>query len=347
MSNISGVPRSLIMGPPKRRFLRYAVFGTTTVGKQYVYPTTPNSDQKEHRAAVGRIRVSKEVVTMANPGCEVSSQDEKGMEHSSRDESVIQYLEFNRPVSYSLAKTSLPRLCDAFLVWECGTCEGDQLVLWPLVGRVRVTIDRMNMFPTAFHDWDLGADLWWPDLFRQSTTSPYPSQVDRRWTSMLQFEEATINSRRFAAAANFLARSLSDFMINMDEWRAGYLMQLVDEHSNALACSAHLNAYKCIEELWGGEQLPDERDKARVVRKFDAMYHVDLTKSWSVLVSRREKYADVPLIDVIYRVLDKRNKISGHGGASRDPKNRKFALIDVLDTQLLARQLLIDCAIAK
>lgn len=347
MSNTDRVSPPLIMGPPERRFLRYAVFGATTVGKQYACPTTPNSDQKELRAAVGRIRVSKEVVTVANPGCEVSSQDEKGMEHSSRDESVIQYLEFNRSVSYSLAETYLPRLCDAFLVWECGMCEGDQFVLWPLVGRVRDTIDRTNMFPTAFHDWSLGADLWWPDLFRQSTTSPYPSQVDRRWSSMLQFEEATINSRRFTAAANYLAKSLSDFMVELDEWHAGYLLQLVTEHSNAPACSAYLNAYKCIEELWGGEQLPKESDKARVIRKFDATYHIDLTKPWSVLVSRREEYTDVPLIDAIYHVLDKRNRISGHGGTSRDPKSRKFALVDVLDTQLLARQLLIDCAIAK
>ncbi|RIE17399.1 hypothetical protein [Candidatus Cryosericum septentrionale] len=347
MSNVDRAPRPLIMGPPKRRFLRYAVFGATTVGKQYACPTTPNSDQKGLMAAVGQIRVSKEIVTMANTGREVSSQDESGMKHSSRDESVIQYLEFNRPVSYSLAETYLPRLCDAFLVWECGMREGNQFALWPLVGRVRDTIDTTNMFPTAFHDWSLGADLWWLDLFRQLTPSPYPSQVDLRWKSMLQFEEATINSRRFTAAANYLAKSLSDFIVELDEWQAGYLLQPVTEPSNAPACSAHLNAYKCIEELWGGEQLPDERDKARVVRKFDAMYHVDLTKSWSVLVSRREKYADVPLVDVIYRVLDKRNKISGHGGASRDPKNRKFALIDVLDTQLLARQLLIDCAIAK
>jgi len=333
--------------PAHHRFRRYAVLGDLVVGKRYAHATTPHLDQKRCMVSVGRIRLSREVVAMSNLGGKFSCTDEDGLEHSSQDESVVQYLEFNRWVTYAAAQTYLPRLQDASVVWECGMRLNDNLVLWPLIGRVRDTLDRANMFPSAFHDWNLGADLWWPDLIGQSVRTAYPSQVDRRWTSMLQFEEATINSRRFAAAANFLARSLSDYMTDMDEWRAGYLMQLVDEHSNALACSAHLNAYKCIEELWGGGQLPDKSDKARVIRKFDAAYHVDLTKSWSVLVSRREEYADVLLIDVIYRALDTRNKISGHGGASRDPKNRKFTLVDVLDTQLLARQLLIDCTIAK
>lgn len=348
MSIVSGTaPLPFNIIPAHRRFRRYVVLGDLVIGKQYAHATAPHLDQKRCVVSVGRIRLSKEVIVTASLGGEFSCTDEDGLNHSSQDESVVQYLEFNRWVTYAAAETYLPRLQDASVVWECGMRLNDNLVLWPLIGRVRDTLDKANMFPIAFHDWNLGADMWWPDLIGQSVRTPYPSQVDSRWTLMLQFEEATINSRRFTAAANFLARSLSDYMVDMDEWRAGYLMQPVDEHSNALACSAHLNAYKCIEELWGGEQLPDERDKARVIRKFDAVYHVDLTKPWSVLVSRREEYADAPLIDVIYRALDMRNKISGHGGASRNPKNRKFTLVDVLDTQLLARKLLINCTIAK
>jgi hypothetical protein len=88
-------------------------------------------------------------------------------------------------------------------------------------------------------------------------------------------------------------------------------------------------------------------DKACAVRKFDATYHVDLTKPWSLLVSRREEYLDVQLVSAIYRVLKMRNEISGHGGTSRDPKNKTLTFADVLDAQLLARQLLIDCTVAK
>jgi len=70
-----------------------------------------------------------------------------------------------------------------------------------------------------------------------------------------------------------------------------------------------------------------------------------LTKQWSIHVAGSEEYTYVPLVDAIYRVLDMRNRISGHGGTSRDPKSSRLKFGDILDVQLLARQLLIDCSL--
>jgi len=259
--------------------------------------------------------------------------------HSSRDESIVQYLEFNHPVRYDVAVDYVRKLFAVSSVWQVGMYPDDRPVPWPIVGRIRNTLNVTNMWPyTVIREY--GTQLVsWPSLFRGRTADG----CDEEWERMLKSEESVINSLKFTVAANFLERSFVDYVVDFWNYGRDYLMQPVKESENALAWSAHWNAYKCIEELWGGENVPDKRDKRRVVAKFKDNYHVDLMEKWDTLASRDQ--TSVPLVDAVYDVLDKRNHKSGHGGVSRNPESRQLALGEVLDAQMLARRLLIDCSL--
>jgi len=330
---------SLLNGVP--RFNRYAVLGVTVVGKQYASPVV----SQLHQVSVGWITISEGLVNMARPNSTFECESEDGIVHSSRDESIIQYLKFSRPVSYAVAGNYVSKLYDTAVVWDAGTCLDHRLVPWPLVGRIRGMIASNNVWPHSIYQESFGGMRSWHYFFGHSTIPGDFQGDDDQWVSRLRSTESIINSARFAAAANFLGKSFSDLVVNSWDCGGDYLLQVLDQRDHASACSAHLNAYKCIEELWGGGQLPRQRDADRVVRKFEGIYHVDLTKQWSIPVAGSEEYTYVPLADAIYRVLDMRNRISGHGGTSRDPKSSRLKLGDILDVQLLARQLLIDCSL--
>jgi len=180
----------------------------------------------------------------------------------------------------------------------------------------------------------------WPVLFG-CWTATAAQMMDDRGASVLTSEEVVVNSDRFAIAANFLRASYSVFLVDIWNSDKRYFLQYVSECDYALACSAHWNAYKCIEELYTG-QLPRPGDASRVQEKFEKMYHVDLERQWKILVSTEK--VELSLLGAIYSVLLKRNEISGHGGASRNPKAKRIRMGEVLDAQLLARNLLIACS---
>jgi len=322
-----------------RKFLRYAVFGVTVVGKEYACLPATCPGSSKHKVSLGRILVSSEFVSMTGRGGTVTCEGEDGVQHSSQDESVIQYLEFNCPVSYAVAYKYVSRLYDMSVVWEHGAFSSDRLVPWPVVGRLQSVMGSRNMWPHAIYDESIGDSSYWPSLFGCSIITAAQAMGDRSVT-IQRSEQAVINSERFALAANFLRTSYSVFPVDIWNDDRQYFVRFVDERDYGLACSAHWNAYKCIEELYTG-QLP-RTDASHVREKFENMYRVDLEEQWRILIATEK--VKLSLLSAIYSVLKKRNDISGHGGASRDPKAKRIRMGEVLDAQLLARNLLIACS---
>jgi len=329
---------SLLSGACK--FRRYAVSGVTVIGKEYACLPTVRLGSEKRGVSLGRALATSEFVSTIGLGGTVTCVGEDGVEHSSQDESIIQYMEFSRPVSYATARKCVSRLYDMSVVWEHGAFSPDRLVPWPMVGRFQGIIGSKNMWPHAVYNESIGDMSSWPALFGCWTATAVQTMGDRG-ASVLTSEEVVVNSDRFAIAANFLRASYSVFLV--DIWSADrkYFLRYVDECDYGLACSAHWNAYKCIEELYTG-QLPRPEDASHVREKFERMYHVDLEEQWEILVSTEK--VELSLLHAIYRVLTKRNEISGHGGASRDPKAKRIRMGEVLDAQLLARNLLIACS---
>ena len=129
------------------KFRRYAVLGVPVIGKQYARLAVLPSEKEQCRAAVGWIQASSELVSMASPKCTVECDGNDGLVHSSRDESIIQYLEFNRPVSYDVANNYVRKLFVISSVWQVGMYPDDRLVPWPIIGRIQNTLNITNMWP--------------------------------------------------------------------------------------------------------------------------------------------------------------------------------------------------------
>ena len=250
---------------------------------------------------------------------------------------LLQYLVFGTPVLCAMGQAYADRLADISTVWFWGGDYGDDgFKVVPLEAPVTNTIRYR--------------DLVQPPLAREPFTGEVPTLVDlvvrggytpdTGWDhDRANCWQALLNSRRLWTAVHFLRTSMNNYWRDFLDWEDCQRWGDPEpEVAPGPGDAAHQNAFKCIEEIFGGS-LPDDERQARqkLHIKLSIEYGVDPGIRWK----RMDSGEECNIVDAILHVQRSRDERSAHGGTAYKAPLREA---EILDAQYLARHLLMLCS---
>ena len=250
---------------------------------------------------------------------------------------LLQYLVFGTPVLCSMGQVYADRLADIATVWfMAGGGYGDQYKAVPL--------------ETCVTDVIRYSDLVQPPLEGDPLTGEVRTVVDlvaygcyitdTTWDrDRANCWQVLLNSQRLWSAIHFLRTSMNNYWRDFFDWED---CQRWGDPEPQVAPgpgdTAHQDAFKCIEEIYGGS-LPDDPRQARqkLCIKLSQDYGVDPGTRWK----RMDTGEECNIVDAILHVQGSRDERSAHGGTAYKAPLREA---EILEAQYLARFLLVLCS---
>ena len=314
----------------EEEFTAFAVTGVNVVGSSFV----PASLEGIQLHPDGSPRVALGLApfdAMTGP-----EKTPKRNRHLYMQDFLLQYLVFDRRACCRTAQTYVDSLADIAAVWFMATgAYEESLKAVPLEAGVTDTIRYSDLIQPPLEEDLLTLEV--PSVVKLLAYGCYTATEwnrDRvnRWQILL-------NSRRLQTAVHFLRTSMNNYWRDLIDWEG---QQRLGDPEPQVAPgpgdAAHQNAFKCIEEIFGGS-LPDDQRQARqkLCIRLSKDYGVDPRTRWK----RMDTGKECNIIDAILHVQGGRYRRSAHGGSAYKPPLREA---EILDAQYLARFLLVLCS---
>lgn len=252
-------------------------------------------------------------------------------------EFLLLYLVFDTPVTCAVAQTYSNRLSDTASVWFMHTGDYEHpLVAMPLRASIADAIRY--------------SDLVQPPLQANPMTGETPNLVELLTRNLLYVGDSSwdcdrtscwqvlINSQRLSAAVHFLWSSMNSYWTDLIYWWEERKFGVPEpEIDRGFGDPAHQNAFRCVEEVFGGRLPKDERKARLKLQQALRGYGVDPATLWK----RMDDNVECDIVDAIIHVQSIRNDKTAHGGIAYKAPLREA---EILDAQYLARFLLVLCS---